>query len=314
MVHLPVNVFSDAGVMLAQEYHIGNSFPVFILTNGRGEIITRWTGYTGAQAFIKSLNKALKDLTTINEKVSRFEAAPNVNKAVKLANFFSDTGEFLEAVKYFRKAKELHPSRNYDVSYPIFTNTANAVWTEMAPFEIVYPAADDVLRYKKNKNIADMALIMSRLTRKYERTDSLGKYLEAGMDAAIAMNTKPMNERYNDLKAEELLQIKHDTTGAIDLKKSTLGQGWDQQPQQYYPFSEWCLERKINLVEAEKFASMAANRTNPGTHKARVYRTLAELCFLNGKNDEAVKYINVSITEHPGNPFYKEELERYEGE
>jgi len=314
VVHCPIDVFEEAGIALGEEYNIGNTYPVFVLTNRNGDIITRWTGYNGAKLFISALNNALVDQTPVKEKVAQFDNNPTYQKALKLAEFFTDAGEHLDAVVYYRKADSIAATqgRNVNLTYPIFTNTANAAWKEMTRFDDIYPAADDVLAAGKTQDIVNVAIIVSRLTRKFDRPEKLDKYLEAGKQAAIAINTAKMNERYNDLEAERLLQVAHDTAGAIDTKKFGLGKGWQNDRNKFYSFADWCLERRINLPEAEMYAKKAISVTQPGPYRARAYHTVAEICYEEGKTDEAIENINAAISQHPDNPFYKNELQRYE--
>lgn len=314
MIHLPVNVFEKNGLALAEEYQIGNTYPVFILTNREGDVISRWTGYTGARSFISSLDRALMDLTTIKSKIAQFENDPTYPKALKLAEFFTDTGEHLDAVKYYRKADSIAAGqgRNVNLTYHIFTNTANAIWKEMTAFDKIYPAADAVLDQRRDQDIVNTAIIISRLTRKFDRTEKLDKYLETGMQSAININTEQMNARYNDLKAERQLQLQYDTLGAVKTKKFSLGRGWENDRNKFYSFADWCLERKINLEEAEMYALKAINLTQPGPYRARAYHTAAEICYQRGKIEQALENIDAAIAEHPDNPFYKEERTRYE--
>lgn len=96
---------------LAEEYRVGISYPVFILTNAAGEVITRWTGYTGADRFLQSFNQAKSDLTTVESRAKRFEAAPIISDGLVLAEYFSDTREHLITRDYYRRLQSLPSNR-----------------------------------------------------------------------------------------------------------------------------------------------------------------------------------------------------------
>jgi hypothetical protein len=205
------------GPNLSEEYKVGHTFPVFILTDSKGEIIYRWTGYTGAGRFIKSLNKALSDLTTVKNRITEFEANPTYDAAVILANYFTDTGEHLEAIRFFRRADGLKPNAKIDYSYNIFSNTANAAWKDMIPFEEVLPISDTIIfgGRKNQYNMIRVAQVMSRLARKLEKEDQIKKYLQAGIDMSANAKDEKNKNAHNALKIEYMLQIEHDTVNGL---------------------------------------------------------------------------------------------------
>jgi len=311
VVHLPVDVFTEEGKVLKERYQVGSSYPVFILADSTGEVITRWTGYTSSTAFVNSLGRAMRDLTTVKERVAEFDRDPDHKKAIALGEFFTDSGDYLLAAKFYRTAQELAPNDSFDFSYKIFTNTANSVWNELAAYETIFPAAEAVLK-KGPGDVANMAVIMSRLSRKFGRPDSLGKYLKAGMEAAQKSSVKALHDKYDLLRAEEALQLKHDTSRAISIEKSSLGKEWELNPDKFYAYAEWCLERKVALEEASQCALKAAKMANPGSFKARILNTLAEISYARGKKEEAVGIIKLAIKEQPENPYYADQLRKFQ--
>ncbi|UCE65891.1 MAG: tetratricopeptide repeat protein [Candidatus Zixiibacteriota bacterium] len=313
MVHITFNVQEGEGPDLSEEYKVGHTYPVFILTDSEGEIIYRWTGYTGVRPFITSLNKALSDLTTVKDRIAQFEASPSFGVAVMLANYFSDTGEHLEAIDFFHRADALKPNPTIDYSYNIFSNTANAAWKGMIPFEDVLPIADTIVfGGRKNRNNAiKVARVMSRLARKLEKEGQVKKYLQAGIDLTANARDEKNKNTHNALKVEYMLQIEHDTVKAIAAQKSSLGPDWLRNPEKFYTFAKWCLERRVNLPEAEYLARQAAKYAQEGDFKAQVYNTVAELCYVQGKLAEAVEFADLAIGQDPGNTNYQDNQDRY---
>ena len=49
-------------------------------------------------------------------------------------------------------------------------------------------------------------------------------------------------------------------------------------------------------------------------YRARVLNTVADICFAQGKKDEAIRIINLAIEEDPDNRLYQNQLKRYRGE
>ncbi|UCC79881.1 MAG: tetratricopeptide repeat protein [Candidatus Zixiibacteriota bacterium] len=313
MVHISFNVQEGEGIELSKTYKVGHTFPVFILTDGNGDIIYRWTGYTGAPRFISSLNKGMSDLTTVKERIAMYDSDPTHDRALLLARYFVDTGEYLDAIAYFREAEKLKPSSNIDYSYDIFANSANAAWKDMLSFEEVLSVADSILyaSNKDNKSIVRVARAMSRLTRKLEKEEYVKKYLQAGLDAAAGSRDEKNRDTHTSLSIEYALQVENDTIKAITMKKKSMGTDWTKNPEKFYNYSKWCLERKVALSEAEMLAKKAAHLAKGAEFKAQVYNTIAEICFARGNLEEAIKIMDLAIEQDPGNMQYQDRQEQY---
>ena len=270
---------------------MGTTFPVFILADGKGEVIKRWTGYTGGPApFIRLLKQALADLVTVDDREASFKANPTYDDALKLAGYFAENREYLKAVAYYRRAVRMGKPTNFDYSFEIFKNMANSVWNDMIPFDSVLPTADAAQSSKQAKvnNIIKVGQLMARLGRKMNKTDRIEKYLKAGIDAA-ARGGPSLKASLDDLAGDYALHVKADTAEAIRMKKESMGAGWDQERDKFYSFAKWCLERKINLEEAEMHVRRTANLVYPGQYRARVYGTLAQVCEARGDLNGAVR-------------------------
>ena len=313
VIHLPINVLVGEGIELKKRYSIGTTYPVFVVTNSEGDVISRWTGFNSPSNFIQHLQNALKDQTTVKQKVSAFDKNPTLSGALELAQYFTETQEYLDALKYYRRAENLGGDRTLDYSFQIFKSIGNAAWTDMAPLDSVYPLADRYLKsgLKNQQNLVKLATIMSRLTRKYEDVSHLEKYLQAGIDACSGKQDESSLESYHLLVAELALQIDNDTIAAIGIREKGMGDNWERQPPKFYPYAQWCLERKVNLAEAETFARRAIEVARTPEFKARVMNTVAEICYARGNAQEAVHMIVLAIEQHPDNPFYDKQLEKF---
>ena len=299
--------------MLSEVYKVGTTYPVFILMNSSGEIIKRWTGYSTATAFVGKLKSSLSDLASIDERLARYKASPTFKDALGLAKYFTDVGENLQAIEFYNKAKDLGKGTNVDFTYQIFMNTANASWKETLPFDDVLPTADAVLTAKRKNvsNITKVSQIMARLARKRGRTDEIAKYLQAGIDVTANSQDPKTRESHNLAQADFALHIDGDESKAVKIRKSGLGAGWDENRDKFYAFAKWCLDRKINLEEAELYARKTINMVYPGKIRAKVLNIVAEICFARGKTGEAVKVIGMAIEQEPENEFYAKQLKRF---
>lgn len=287
---------------------------MFFLLNSQGEIIKRWTGYTGAGRFISALDAALSDQTTVDERLARYKAKPTFDDALYFANYYTDIWDYIKANEYYRQARELSGSSPSRYGFEIFQNTANAVWQDTLEFEAVLPIADSVLTFQSNNsvNLVKLAQIMARLGRKKETTDRIGKYLQAAIDITANRRDAKSQEDNTLLKSEYALYIDKDTTRAIEIKKSTMSPSWENSPEEFYSFARWCLERKIDLEQAERFTRQAVQLASPGEFKGKVLSTLASICDARGNHQEAIKQIKLAIAEDPKNSNYMERLEEWQ--
>lgn len=313
VVDISFNVKEGEGVWLSEQYKVGKTYPVFILTDAEGEIIYRWTGFTGAPAFISSLKRGLSDLTTIKDRISQFESKPTYNAALTLARYFEEAGEYLDAVKFYKRAVNLNRNPGINYSWQIFSNSANAAWNGLVSFEMVLPSADSILYGSGNSrsNMIRMAKAMSRLTRKLGKEDRLRKYLQAGIDITSGAKNPKDRNTHSSLLIDYALQIQHDTSGALSMKKRDMGEGWKENPEQFYNFAKWCLERKVNLAEAETLARSALQYAKDGEFKASVYYTTAEICFERGDLENAIVFIGQAMKQDPGNTIYMDAQDKY---
>lgn len=316
-MHLPLNVNEGEGIALSEQYQVGTIYPVFILMNDEGNVIRRWTGYTGgATALISTLNQALADVTSIGDRLKRFNGQPTLKDALFLAKYYSDAGENLKAADLYRRAESLSGNAATDYSLDIFNNIANAVWKEMIPFNRALEAADEVLAAKRKNahSMARVAKIMARIARKMGKTDLITKYLLAGINATAGSQISQLRESHELLRADYALHVAGDTTGAITLKKKVMGEGWQDNRDKFYEFAKWCLERKINLREAEEYARQTVNLVYPGRIRAMVLNTVAEIVYARGDIEKAIGVIKLAIEQEPENDFYADQLERFQTE
>jgi len=307
VIHMPVNVREGEGFDLSDKYRVGMTYPVFILTNSDGDVIRRWVGFNSANHFVGMLRMGLNDLTTIDERVNNFEQNPETNNALFLAGYYADTKEYLKAVNYYRRAQKLGGNTVIDYEYKIFQNMASAAWEYEIPFKDILPSADVLLRpdYKKPESVIKMARIISRVARKLDKTEYLKKYIDAGKKLTGPKSDDKSRRYFQEFEMDYALHVEHDTTKALNLKKSSLGQGWETSPDKFYDFADWCLQRKINLTEARKYALQATKYAPEGAFKGRVIKTTAEIYDALGDSKTAIDLMEAAMEQDPGNSYYE---------
>lgn len=297
MVHYPLSVTEGEGVELSKKYKVGKTYPVFILTDYIGDVITRWTGFTDSNRFIKQLDTALSNQRTIFLRIEQYNKRPYRDNVIFLARYYNETAEYHKSLKYWKHAKELDFNETLDYNFEIFLNSANAAWNDKIPINDAFAAADTILYVGKSgvQNTRKVIQMLTSLARKKNVTHRLGKYLQWGQKIMAGTKDKRSREIQTDFTADYALYIRKDTSEAIQIKQTSLGESWKTNPDSYYKYGKWCLVRLIDMANAEKYMRKAANKATSGKFKASVLRTLAEICDARGKTAEAIEIMNLCI-------------------
>ena len=295
---------------LSEQYRVGNMFPVFVLTDSAGSVISRWTGYTGSKRFMAALNGALRDLTTIEDRAARCRARPVLRDVLVLAKYHADIKEYLPAIEYYRQAEELGSGGKLDYAYQIFTNTASAIWDDLLPFEKIHPAAEAVLSGRNEANIVKVVQMFGSLARKKNRLEELPRYLQAGLDATVSSQNEKHRQARGIFAADLTLYVSGDTAEAIRKVKESQGTKWEKDAKKLYIVGRWCFQRKVNLEQAEQYLRAAVGSASPGRFKAMALHTLAELREYRGDIEEAIRLVTMAREESPENRYYVRELSR----
>ena len=176
----------------------------------------------------------------------------------------------------------------------------------------LFAAADRAVKSKKDiANVVRVGLIMANIFRNKDISGDLAEYLQAGIKATSGSRDDKFREYNALLRADYALHVENDFAKAIQIKKASMGEGWENDRDKSFAFAKWCLERKINLEEAENYARRTVNQVLPGKRRAIVLNTLAEIYYYQGESDKAVKIIEMAIEEDPEKEFYKEQLEKF---
>jgi len=109
-VFVVVGDATPAGARTQARLHV-KGVPTFILLTPQGDEIERWSGFGTTKEFIRQLDAAAADPTTLADKQARFESSPTGDLGRRIASTLAARSEYLEAVRYYDRAMELEPAR-----------------------------------------------------------------------------------------------------------------------------------------------------------------------------------------------------------
>jgi len=285
-----------------------------VLANSKGETLYRWIGYEKSY-FLTSINTGLSDLTTIKQKMNRFSATPDENTANILASYYDSKGEYKNAATYYTKASTLNTDNTKDYSYKIFQAHYYGKRKDLFTLDEIKVAANNALESNQTMNEQKIRVvyIMGNFIKDNKDDADLVNYLkqvDEYLEGADEQKIKRMKGQINILQT---LYVNNNMDKAVQLKKATLPDGWDEEVKQINGFSWWCFKHGINLEEAENFARKGTELAEPGNEKAMILDTLAEIINLRGNSKEAVEVIKLAMKEAPENEYYTKQLERFNG-
>jgi tetratricopeptide (TPR) repeat protein len=314
VVLLELDAEAGEGQALAEEYGV-KGFPTFIVTNAEGEQIDRWWGYDEPEAFVAELDEAKADPTTVEQKIARFEADPSEQDAATLGSIFATRGEPGKAVAYYRRAEELAGPGNGEYAMPLFTNTyLGHSDEELFPLEEVRAAADAVLA-SETSDAGDVLIVAYRMAGLAQKNDDptlLEPYAGPALEAGESVEEESLERLHRNVRIAKALVLDQDPERAVALKKESMPDGWKDDPDQLNEFAWWCFENEVNLAEAEQMARKGVELAEPGSQRARILDTVAEICNLRGKCEEAVSLMARAVEDDPDNEHYQSQLERFE--
>ena len=305
-----VDAEKGEGPELAKE-HMVQGYPTFVLANAKVQTLDRWLGY-GKEEFIADLADATSDLTTIEEKMKRFAMSPTEKDAAKLARYQDSIGEYGEAEKHYRKAAEMSEDNTYameifDATYSGFRRA------DYFTFDQTKAAAKTALEVETDGGTAiTVANMMMSAARKAEKKDDAIPFLETAIKRTEGSDDESIQHRRANLLPYHALYVEKDADKAFEMKKAAMPEGWMDSSQQLNSIAWWCFENKVATQKAHDLAKRGVELAEPGSGKAAVLDTQAELCNELDDCATAVELIKLAIKEDPDNEYYKEQLTRFE--
>lgn len=267
-------------------------------------------GY-GKEPFLKKLDTGLSDLTTISQKESRFSKNPDVGTALALAEYYSSIGSYKTAIRYYSDTQQLDKANDY--SYDIYRVYADGYYRKEFSKEEYLAAADATLA---SPQVADGSKLNILIGISYQvsanRDDKrFLSYLEKAKQMIETSKQKLSQQMIDNFNALYLLYIEKDEARAIEAKKRSLPQGWEENPDDLNEISWWCFENQVNLTEAASLARKAVTIAANPKSKSMYLDTLAEIVFLQGDAPQAIELIRQAQQNDPQNEYYQKQEQKF---
>jgi tetratricopeptide (TPR) repeat protein len=309
VILVQIDAEKGVGVDLKNQYNV-KGYPTFILTNKEGETISRWWGYS-KKMFIDEFDLGFSDLTTIPEKEARYKEKPDAKTARILASYFNTQGEMKKAASLYEEAAKYDPENDYAVElFQIYYSGLRRKVYSLEEVESIATKAvksDKVEADAKTQIYAQMTYMV-----KSETTDEkMLAFVENGYKHLENHQENAPKWAKNVLSISHALYVEKNEKKAVKLKKASMPEGWENNPQDINAFSWWCFENKVNLMEADQLGRKAVKLAQPGKEKAMILDTVAEIVNLIGFPEDSVGLMELAIKEDPDNEFYKKQLEKF---
>jgi tetratricopeptide (TPR) repeat protein len=299
-------------VELLTSYKV-KGFPTFVLASKNGETLHRWWGYS-KENFLDEMKSGLEDPTTIAEKKERYAKKPDAKTASVLAAYHYTRDELKEAENYYLEAAKYDPENDY--VYELYELYLQGFRTKLYSRDQLISAADKALASKNvdtrlklriYDQMGGSAILM------FPGDPDILNYIRRGQEYANSVSGENL-QRYKDrISISHMIYIDKDIPNAVQLKKSTFEDGWQDDADYLNNFAWWCFENKINLKEGEKMAERGVKLAEPGSEKANILDTLAEIVNLRGDPVRAAELIDEAVMEYPEHEYFKKQQKRFHG-
>jgi len=301
------------GIEIAKKYEI-RGYPTYIAVNGAGEITDSWIGYEGAEKWSASVVAAKKDRRTIAEKKTAFKAEPTLALALALGSHASTSSKYKEAVAYYGKAQELdHPNVN-QYRDQILMSMIYGIEDGSFSMDDVIAKAEPVMTSDETPvtDKLELALMLKYFAGKNGEIEKAVPFIEAAWVASEGTTDEDAIKNRSRLAVSHALLVEKDTPKALELVRSRLPEGWDEDPEQLNRFAWWCFENNVNLKEAQELATKGVELAETDQERAIILDTAAEICNALDNCDEALAKIKRAVELDPENEHIQEQLVRFE--
>ena len=313
VVMVQVDCEKGEGPEIAKKYGV-SGYPTFVVVNADGEITDSTIGYGGDEAWAAFAKASAEDRRTIEAKTAAYETEPTAALARSLANRASTAYDFKGAVGYFQTAREMDPANAAEYSESILTNmyygsrggafSLDEVEAEVkAAFHAAGASIEDKLQ---------LASMMTGMATGADQADRAAPYLTEALAASAGTEDAGLLKQRAGLAIEAALIIDKDPQKALELKRASMPEGWQESTGRLNAFAWWCFENEVNFEEALSLALKGIEIADSDGDRANVLDTAAELCNALGNCDEAVEHIRRAMEIQPENEYFKGQLARFE--
>jgi tetratricopeptide (TPR) repeat protein len=303
---------------LGKEYNVF-LFPTYVMLNADGELLATWIGYPGPDHWAAIVDEVVADPVTTAQRKARFERTPDFKDAFRLAHVEYTQKRFEPASQYLQRASSLDPQASKDAGVPLdlFRVAYHGVRAGDITIDQCMGAIAGVLT-ADDVDQEDALFVADKMlgAKKYVDPDTMVQVLKM-VNSALPKNTEADEYgRLETFRIEYAYLVENDAAKAVELKRSSLTEGWESNYKRLNGFAWWCFQHETNLEEAEALTLRAIDLSPDAAGKANCLDTLAELVNLRGDTDEAIALMKQAIELDPHgsySAYYKRQLEKFEG-
>ena len=310
-----VDAEKGEGPQLAETFDV-HSYPTFAVVNTDGAESDRWVGYDTPENWIKVSDQARADLRSIPDKKKAYAQKPNLALAKSLSRYSLATGDNVAAVDYLRTSKKLDSDAEARARYDQALLQAMAGGAKKGDFTTaeVMAQADVVIAAPDvaDKTMLETAYFVGTVARQAEDMSLYSPYLAKAFTASKGSEDEMVQKYRGYLEADHALYVEKDEDKAINIKKSGMAEGWQEDPKQLNSFAWWCYENDLNLEEAEDLALKGVRLATDEGERANILDTAAEICNARGDCSKAVQLIREAIELDPDREYFQDQLARFE--
>ena len=299
------------GIDVAKKYNV-RGYPTFIMTNGDGEVSSAWIGYPGPEKWADNVYAGDKDRRTLAEKKTAFEKHSTKELACSLANSAAANYDFAGSVKYFRSARELNPAGAQEYTSEILTNMYYGARSGAFTLDDMTAEADIVMAAKSStaEDKLTVATLVRGMASQMGDLDAAIPYITAGLKASEGV--EELAETRISLEIDYALLVEKDKSKALKLKRKSMTEGWEEDPNALNNFAWWCYENNFNLEEAKKLALHGVDIAAEDGQKSNILDTAAEICNAMDDCKEAVELMRLAVELSPDRDYYQTQLAKFE--
>ncbi|NNF05601.1 MAG: thioredoxin family protein [Candidatus Eisenbacteria bacterium] len=300
------------GIELAKKHAI-KGYPTFVVMNNNAETVSRWSGYDKGD-FISRADLAIKDPSTIKEKMARLESKPSAKDAAAIASYLDSKGETNQALAHYRTAQKLNKDPKNDYQMIILQTVLYGSGAGQFSLDQVKEEADAVFAsdFYGDAELLETTRMLAYFAGKLQKPDMALPYVKDIVERTESSKDPHVTKSRAGLLPTYALQVLKDKDKAASYKRAAMPEGWKENPDALNAFAWWCFENKLNLEEAKSLAEKAISLTGAGAERAMILDTLAEICNELGNCGESVEIMRQAVAEAPASEYYKKQLTRFE--
>ena len=299
------------GIEVAKKYNV-RGYPTFIMVDGDGEVSSAWIGYPGPEKWAAYVLAGDQDHRTVVEKEAAYEKQPTKELACSLANSSAANYDFAQAVSYYRIARDLDPAGAQEYTSEILTNMYYGSRGGAFTLEEVATEADFVMAAEEStaEDKVDVALMVSGMAAQMGNLEAAIPYIKIALKASEGIEELADNRL--QLEISHALLVEKDTGKALKLKRKSMPEGWQDNPNALNSFAWWCFENNFNLEEAKSLALRGVELADDNAQKSNILDTAAEICNAMENCREAVDLMRKAVEMNPDRDYFQTQLARFE--